>query len=446
MHSYKRTFYIGILNGGLTKISGRGLKLFMNIYLARILLNIGYGEYKFGMSIIKILMLFCVLGFTNAWVKYTAKYIALETWDKMRGFFTFSLSITLLSSLICLTISVIVLIIIYYYNGIFYNTVCYALFAVPFLVLNSFFTFIFNGYRKILISNLLSTSFVPILLMAIVFIYYKMTGCISVQNVFVFYIFALSITVVVGALFFKRTIFPKIRNITPAYEKTEWLTVSINLMLASSMFVVMSETCIICIKLFCNNSEVAYYAASVQIAVLPVFTLGFVNKILAPMIADFYHTGQKAKLQDILDKASTLNFLCAFSTFLFVLFFGKYILSFFGDDYKSAFWILIILLLSQCINSMCGCVSQFMFMSKHHRPAFYILSLAALVNIIVNIILTPTFTAIGAAIAYLISMALWNFLMLIYVIKFEKVYPMVRLSAINDTMLEFLSYLKRQTK
>ena len=76
---------------------------------------------------------------------------------------------------------------------------------------------------------------------------------------------------------------------------------------------------------------------------------------------------------------------------------------------------MVILLFGQMIVSLFGSTSMLMNMANKQQVFKNILILAAVFNIVLNLILIPKFGMIGAAISFVISLWVWNFTSVYYV-------------------------------
>ncbi len=79
--------------------------------------------------------------------------------------------------------------------------------------------------------------------------------------------------------------------------------------------------------------------------------------------------------------------------------FSQPILSLFGSDFTEASWSLKILVTGQMINALCGSVAILMIMTGHQKKSLPVVVCSALINVVLNAILIPSFGIAGAAIA-----------------------------------------------
>ena len=92
-------------------------------------------------------------------------------------------------------------------------------------------------------------------------------------------------------------------------------------------------------------------------------------------------------------------------------------MSFLGDEFISAKYVLMILLLAKLIDSISGSVGVILQMTGCQKIFQNIVFVALIVNIILNMFLIPKFGIEGAAISSACSIILWNISAVIYVYR-----------------------------
>ena len=83
----------------------------------------------------------------------------------------------------------------------------------------------------------------------------------------------------------------------------------------------------------------------------------------------------------------------------------------FGVEYQPAHVPLSILALGQLVNACFGLVGMLLTMTSHEQATARGLALAAGLNIVLNLLLIPSFGIGGAAAATALSLAAWNLLL-----------------------------------
>lgn len=195
------------------------------------------------------------------------------------------------------------------------------------------------------------------------------------------------------------------------------LNLSIPMFLTSGIFMLMSQIDIIMIGAMKNVQEVGIYSISMKLAALTSFILGTVNTIVAPKFSELYHANQMDKLEHIAQQSSKLMFWSSVPIIIIFLFFGKFFLSIFGNEYIVGYMALIILIFGQFLNATSGSVGYFLNMTGYQKELNIIILVSGFVNILLNYCMIAKYGINGAAFASSISLILWNFIATIYIKK-----------------------------
>lgn len=192
---------------------------------------------------------------------------------------------------------------------------------------------------------------------------------------------------------------------------------SFPMLLISAMHIIMANTDIIMIGIYLTEKEIGIYSVAVKIALLTSFVLHSVNLVVSPQFSRYYHSNDMLKLKESVKNSSKLIFISTFPLLIILIIFGKYILQMFGEEFMDAYIVMVILILGQIVNSLCGSVGYFLNMTGYQKDYQNIIFIGVLINIILNILLIPNIGLIGAAIATTLSLLYWNFAALIFMKK-----------------------------
>ncbi|MDX2369620.1 MAG: flippase [Colwellia sp.] len=202
-------------------------------------------------------------------------------------------------------------------------------------------------------------------------------------------------------------------NVTKITFK-EILLISSPMLLISGMHLIMSQTDVIMIGMYMSEKDVGLYAIAMKLALLTSFVLNAVNSVVSPKFSQYYHAGEMETLKKTAKSSSKLIFYSTFPILIFLLIFGKYILGIFGDEFEEAYFILVILIVGQMVNSFSGSVGYFLNMTGNQLAYQKVVLFGMFINVVLNMVLIPSYGLIGAAIATSISLALWNLLALLF--------------------------------
>ncbi len=201
----------------------------------------------------------------------------------------------------------------------------------------------------------------------------------------------------------------------------ELLETSLPMMITALMNFIVGQVGILILGMYNNSSDVGCYSIAIKLATLTTFILQAVNSMSAPKFSELFHSGQMESLFLLAKKSTKMIFVSNVPILVFLLFFGYSILGFFGQEFKSAYIPLLIVLFGQFVNSLSGSSGTFMNMTGNHRAFRNIMILSAVVNLILCMSLVPRFGMYGSAVSFMVSLCLWNVSSLIFMkIKYGK--------------------------
>lgn len=186
-------------------------------------------------------------------------------------------------------------------------------------------------------------------------------------------------------------------------------------------YLLMQSVDIILLTKYSSFERVAYYSVAIKLTTILSLVLASVNTVYAPSFAEWYSLKDFKSLKSGIKKSTRLIFVLTFPAILIVFLFSEFILSLFGPEYTVARNALIILLVGQAVNALCGSVGVYMNMTGKQVVFQRILITAFAINITLNLLLIPTYDILGAAIATSISTIFWNVLTTIYIYRKDNI-------------------------
>lgn len=210
-------------------------------------------------------------------------------------------------------------------------------------------------------------------------------------------------------------------NISPM-SGSSILSISLPMLMTATMTFIIGQTGIIMLGILRPEAEVGYYAIAVKMATLTVFILNAVNSMVAPKFSELYHANKMDDLFYVAKKSAKLIFWATTPILLCLILLGKPLIDvLFGADFDRCYWPMVFIVLGQFVNSISGSNGYFMNMTGNQNMLKNIIFISALLNIVLNLLLTPEHGINGAAIAAMVSIMAWNIATLCYIkIKFGK--------------------------
>lgn len=158
-----------------------------------------------------------------------------------------------------------------------------------------------------------------------------------------------------------------------------------------------------------DERETGLYRAATLLSELVAFGLAVVNFVILPRIAGLHARGDRAALQRLVTVSTRVITATAAVGLAIILLAGTPILSgLFGAEFVAARTALVILAFGQLANALFGPVALVLNMTGHERLTLAGVSVAVVLNAVLNLILIPLYGMEGAAVASAAALILWN--------------------------------------
>lgn len=201
----------------------------------------------------------------------------------------------------------------------------------------------------------------------------------------------------------------------------EILNKSYPMALSAVTYFLMQSTDILLLGKFSNFDTVAYYAVAVKLATVTSLALQSVNVIIAPRIAEMFSKKDRSELKKTVRLGTRLIFALSLPALIVLALFAAFFLGLFGEAYVLARNGLLILLIGQFFNTLCGPVAIYLNMTGRQHKLQQILMFGFALNLILNWFLIPVYGMSGAAIGTAISMVVWNAIAVSYTYRVDRV-------------------------
>jgi O-antigen/teichoic acid export membrane protein len=213
----------------------------------------------------------------------------------------------------------------------------------------------------------------------------------------------------IGALLFLRARPHAVKGASPVYRGREWLIAAVPLAFAASMQILNSNIDIIMLGFFEPAEQLGVYRAVVQTSTLVGLGLMAVNPVVAPQFSRLYAQGDQRRLQRVVIRSARLIAALTIPVAVVMIFFGDKVLSLvFGPAFSTGYVPLVLLTTGELGNALFGSVATLLNMSGHESRTARGVAIAAGTNVVLNLLLIPSFGLVGAATATAISTILWN--------------------------------------
>ncbi len=401
----------GFLGTGGIRLAHAVIGFATGILLARSLGPSDYGTYTFVMAMVGFLTIPSELGIPGLAVREIAVANARKDWGTMRGFIVRAHQGIAILSLVLIALGALGLVLFGdRIDPVRRQCMWLALALVPLISLGALRGAMLRGMRKVLLGQLPEQVIRPaVLLLAVVAVLAFARDKMTPQNMLLAQIAATTVAFCWGLAVFVRNRPAHLGSAPPVFKTTAWIRSTIPFGLSAALLLVNGRTDILALGLFHPDSEVGVYRVAVQMALPVLFAQQAVNAIQAPHIAHLYAAGDMKRLQAMVTHSSRAVLAVASSAAFVVVVFGAPLIRFlFGEEYAAAHMPLVILAVGQTINSATGSVASLLNMTGHERDTTRIILVAAILNVTLNVLLTPTLGMIGAATATAVTLVVWN--------------------------------------
>jgi O-antigen/teichoic acid export membrane protein len=223
-------------------------------------------------------------------------------------------------------------------------------------------------------------------------------------------IFVFLISTIIGlilAFLYLKKIFPDLINkdVNAIFEPKKIMGFSWPLLLADFFGLIVIWMNILMIGYFKDTHEVGIYSAAHRTALLVQVILLSFNAIFSPIIADLYNKKDSEKLERLFKIVTKWILSLSLPLCLLTILLAPEILSLFGKDFVIGASCLIVLSLSQLVNSIFGSAGFLIMMAGKSRINLVNNMIAAILNICLNLYFIPRYGITGAAISLLITIA-----------------------------------------
>lgn len=360
-------------------------------YVSRVLGAENVGIYSYTYSIVYIFMLFGMLGINN----YGSRTIARVRDDKdelSKTFFSiyfFQLIINILALVIYFAY---VLLIdpsyktIYFIQAIFLISICFDI---------NWFFFGLEKFKITITRNLI----IKILSVILIFILVKDKSDLNI------YTFIMSFSTLLSQVFLfiilpKYIIFKKVKfkEIFSHFKEVLYLFIPV---LAFSIYKVMDKTMI---GLFSSMTQVAYYEYAEKLMNIPTAIISALGIVMLPHMSYIMGNDKENYKKTIFDSMKLVSKLSTIMCLGLILISSDAVKVLFGNEFEESSSILILLSTTILASSWANVIrTQFLIPLKKDKVYIRSTFIAAIVNLILNVIFIRKYAAIGACIGTVIS-------------------------------------------
>jgi O-antigen/teichoic acid export membrane protein len=377
------------------------------LILARHLGASGYGTYAWAFAWASVLQIITTFGFDVLAIREFAAHKATSAWSAMHGLLqTGPMIVFLGSSAVTLVVLSVGLIFVGPAERL---TFVIAVAFVPILALTATRQGAVQGLGSVAVARLPNDFVGPIIFIGFLLLAWRVFDlrqsapiAMALQGAAVFLAFLF------GWVLLRRVLPSQVRPTLAQSQTREWLRLAIPLGLLNSIAVVLTQIDIILLGLLRNSTQVGLYSTSTRVASVVGIAEFAVNAAYLPVVARLFAANRIDRLRTGAPMVTLGAVLLSSVLALPLIVFAPQVLGLFGSSFESGAFILRVLCVTFLISAVAGQNGTLLTMTKHVRPVMIGSSLALVTNVVLNLIFIPLQGARGAAIAWLLSVIVWN--------------------------------------
>jgi len=385
-----------------------------SILLTNVLGASEYGVYALVFTWLIVLANAANLGLDTLVVRESASLKAKSQFKSLNGLSSFSHKLVLILSIV---LALLIAFIFYSYKPFLDSRINEAFtlgtLLIPVWALLMLKSSFLRGLQHIISSEIPLKVLKPaLLLLFIIFISVTGTSLTAFQAILINIPAFLLAYAVVHQTLKSRT--SSYKTFEPFYKRDMWMKIGISFFLLDNLHMLNSKVDTLMLGAMVPTDMVAIYSIGIKISDLVnvLFAVGIT--VLGPLVSKLYTESKTALLEKTIKKVMRIIFVLSFIVFLFLVFYGRWVLGFFGEEFPAGYPILIILSVAHLINVALGPVGLIAVMTQYEKKALSLAALRLVVNAILIIVLVPIYGIIGAALSIAISMLLWNVLLWLF--------------------------------
>ena len=205
------------------------------------------------------------------------------------------------------------------------------------------------------------------------------------------------------------------------------LIVSLPLMLAQAVHFIMSWTDKLMLGILdspdvisglsTNSAQIGVYHTAFKLSMFATIGLMAVKSIASPKFAELYKQKEFKLLEKVTQQSTKLIFWTTLPLVALFIFFSESLMLLFGDEFKAGVFAFILLSIGRVFVSFSGAAGNLLQMCGRQVIFMNVAILGSVINVILNFSLIPIYGINGSAIATMISLVSFNFLLVYYVKK-----------------------------
>ena len=212
---------------------------------------------------------------------------------------------------------------------------------------------------------------------------------------------------------------------SPQYQFQVWSVFILRFTAITIVGTASLQVSVLLLGMMASDSSVASFRVASQMTQFVGLALELVNLVIAPHIVRIYQAGDLVRLRRLSLLSARFAFVIALVVGVILEISGKDIIHWaFGPDYVNTAYVpMVLLVLGQWVNVAAGSVGLILSMCGHEKQTLYGHMVGLGCGVLLSLILIPSLQATGAALAFAITLGLWNVVLYRSVLRHINIRP-----------------------
>lgn len=393
----------------LVYVAGAALAFITQVILARLLGAESYGTYYYALSWFLVVSLVGQFGFDQTLLRFIPVYAQEHDWPHARGVWKAAARFAAVNGVLLGALMILIALLVG--DAIDDSkrlTFIVAALCLPLRGLIYVRQAILRSFMFTVRSLLPDAIVAPLALIMLALVFHFGLGWSSAPWIMVAMLLAMLLAFSLGA-YWQRILVPDIvRQASPAYELRQWLRVAFLMLIINGAHILLSNVDLLVLGFYSDSADVGVYGVAARISAIVTFALIATYPVFAPLIAKDHAAGRQEQLQRSITHGMRLVTSSAVLLTVVLVVWGPEILSIFGDEFVRGHDILLVLIVGQLVNALCGPVALLLAYGGHEPVVAKVLSLVVVLSVVAHLVVIPSFGMLGAAYVTTTSVVVWN--------------------------------------
>lgn len=395
----------------VAKLSGAGLSFLMLIILARVMTPADFADFSVLLAWIAIGATIACMSMPLTLIRHIAEYLAIGNASAAKGMLIFAFYVSSFVSLVLILLGFAV----YTFSDLPISTALEEAIAwIAALLFVSVLLMIITGYlqglKRVIEAEILINLTRPLLLIVVIVIALQLNiKEIKIFDAVVYYTVVCTLILAVSFIYSIKKTPTDVLQVSANYVPMTWTKTALGFLLIAVVTIFYEKLDIILISILSTSEETAIYAVATKFSQTILMAMIAITAHAAPLFAEKMPElrANKTHNLDILLQSTTRNMVLV-SLVAMIVFAsgGTLFLRLFGEYYQDAYWPLVILTLGHFVSACFGPSLSLSTFVGETKIALFSLICGLSSNVVLSLLLTPSYKGIGAAIAMASALAI----------------------------------------